>query len=269
MGAIATAILDDMAAALRASGKFALVSVGENTSETAVPRAAVIFEGQEDLRPDGLAGARWLRVRARIAIRTRSQESAAGAARAADLCDSAVSTLLADPTRGGRCHDIAAGKATEVEKAGMSGGVERPEIEMGVIVRCHVEVPDERPLAQTVSLDGQNLFASGPCEVRAGAWQRSTQRRAFPGVSGEIAIDLGLRARPIHQTGRLEAPSAEELAEAIAAIEAFTDGRPHTLVDSHGLAYAWVLLEQFELTTPIRRGRAFWCEYACRYVQLP
>jgi hypothetical protein len=119
------------------------------------------------------------------------------------------------------------------------------------------------------SLDGQDLFSSGPHSILPGPWQRSLERRSFPGIDGELVLDMGLRARLIRQAGRLRASTAVQLAELIGAIEAFLDGQSHTLVDNHGLTYPGVVLEQFEPTTAMRRGRGFWCDYACRYLQLP
>ncbi|RPI60335.1 MAG: hypothetical protein EHM48_07420 [Planctomycetaceae bacterium] len=118
-------------------------------------------------------------------------------------------------------------------------------------------------------LDAQDLFSSGPHTIKPGAWQRSLERRSFPGINGELVLDLGLRARTVTQSGWLQAASAEELAEKMSAVEVYLDGRTHTLVDSHGLIYQKMILEAFEPTSPIRRSRGFWCEYTCRYLQLP
>jgi len=119
------------------------------------------------------------------------------------------------------------------------------------------------------SLDGQDLFGSGPHTVRATSWQRSVRRRGFPGLDGELILDMGLRSRIISQQGRLQAATADALNALITQIEQFLDGKPHTLVDDHGRSFPNVLLESFEPTTPLQRGRNFWCEYALRYRQLP
>jgi hypothetical protein len=119
------------------------------------------------------------------------------------------------------------------------------------------------------SLDGQNLFGSGPHSFRPGAWERSLERRGFPGLDGELVMNLGLRSRVIAQTGRLQAASAASVVTLISQIEARNDGKTHVLVDAHGRTFSRVILEQFELTTPIQRGRNYWCEYSVRYRQLP
>jgi len=119
------------------------------------------------------------------------------------------------------------------------------------------------------TLNGQDLFGSGPHTIRAGNWPRSQQRRGFPGIDGEVVIDMGRRARTIEQTGRLQASTASELATLIDAIIALHDGNPYTLVDNHGLAYSNVLIDSFAPQTPLRRGAGYWCDYTLTYTQLP
>ena len=118
------------------------------------------------------------------------------------------------------------------------------------------------------TLDGLSLFASGPCRITAGSWQRATQRRGFAGLDGELMLDMGLRSREITQTGRLQAATAEELEALVAQIEEYLDGRPHTLADGQGRQFTNVVVERFEPTSP-RTGRGAWCEYTLRYRQLP
>lgn len=120
------------------------------------------------------------------------------------------------------------------------------------------------------SLDGLDLFGSGPHAIRPGPWERAVERRSFAGLDGEVILDMGLRSRVITQTGRLQAASAQALQEALAGIESLVDGRVHSLTDNHGQSYLKVLVEYFEPTTPLQRGvRGFWCDYAIRYRQLP
>ncbi len=119
------------------------------------------------------------------------------------------------------------------------------------------------------SFDGQNLFDSGPYSIRPDAWERQLQRRGFAGLDGELVLDLGLRSRAIQQTGRLQGASASAVAALAEAIEAYQDGEPHELIDSHGRTYPSVILEEFQTTTPIKRGRGFWCDYTVSYRQLP
>jgi hypothetical protein len=120
-----------------------------------------------------------------------------------------------------------------------------------------------------MTLDGLDLFSSGPCELIAGSWQRELLRRGLPGVDGEVVLDLGARGRSLRQTGRLQAVGAAELGAMADAIACVQDGGVHTLVDHHGCTYANVLLREFELTTPVAAGRGIWVDYAIEYVQLP
>ena len=119
------------------------------------------------------------------------------------------------------------------------------------------------------SLDGQNLFGSGPHSIRPGTWSRAMQHRSFPGIDGELVLDMGLRSRQIVQTGRLQAGTASAIHTLMSAVETKLDGSTHALIDDLGRTYSAVLVEKFEPTTPVRRGQSFWCDYTIVYHQLP
>lgn len=119
------------------------------------------------------------------------------------------------------------------------------------------------------SLDGQAVFDSGPHNITPGGWQRSIQRRGFAGVDGEAILDMGMRSRTIRQDGRLQAAAADDLDTLITNIETFVDGQLHALIDNHSQTFSRILIEQFETSTPIRKGRNYWCEYTVLYRQLP
>ena len=119
------------------------------------------------------------------------------------------------------------------------------------------------------TLDGVDIFGSGPHDLKTLAWERSQVRRGFAGVDGEMVVDMGARGRRIVQTGRLQAPTAAALAVIIAAAEALQDGRLHKLTDNLGRVFAHVLVEGFELAGPPKCGRGFWCDYIVNYLQLP
>jgi hypothetical protein len=55
----------------------------------------------------------------------------------------------------------------------------------------------------------------------------------------------------------------------MAAIEARCDGAESTLIDNHGQSLARVALVRFEPTTPVQRGRGFYCDYQVEYRQRP
>ncbi len=118
-------------------------------------------------------------------------------------------------------------------------------------------------------LDGQDLFASGPHATTVDGPVRQLQRRSVPGLDGERVLDAGRRSRTLRQSGRLQASDAATLRTRMDAVEAFLDGRTHTLTDEHGAAYPRVLVEQVEWTTPVQLGRGAWCEYRITYRQLP
>jgi len=119
------------------------------------------------------------------------------------------------------------------------------------------------------SYAGDDLFGSGPHQFLFGPWARSTLRRGFAGLDGELVLDLGRRSRQISQTGRLQADSIESLHALIDAIDAHDDGSANVLIDNHGRSHAGVILERFETTSPLQRGRKFYCEYRIEYRQLP
>jgi len=135
-------VLQDLLQTLRAGGAFALVSLGEAGSATAAPRATLAYEGEEAFPSDDGAASRWIRLRARVIVHTRSENAAQALLRASDLCQAAGQAILSDPYRGQRCRDLPIGRATEIGRSEMSSGAFRPEVEMSFAVRCHFEVPE-------------------------------------------------------------------------------------------------------------------------------
>jgi len=139
MASKAADILDDVVETLRASGAFGAVCLGPAASQTDVPRAEVIHEGVEMLRPDDSAGTVWCRLRASVNIHTRAADAAVGTRRADELAEAAGQALLADPYRNGNCVDLPVGAATEVQRTRPAGNLKRPETAVTVELRCHFE----------------------------------------------------------------------------------------------------------------------------------
>ena len=142
MPSTATAILQDIASTLAGAGLFAEVSLGKSEGSTAVPRVYVTYEGHDIFLSGDSAANLWVRLRARVGIRTRSDDFAEGIARAADLYTSAAEILMADPYRGQRCRDLPIGPATEIGQSEVTVGIRRPEVEMTFGLRCHFEQED-------------------------------------------------------------------------------------------------------------------------------
>jgi hypothetical protein len=136
----ATEILYDLVSSLRASELFALVTLGGCGSSGGVPRAAVLLEGQDFFQADDCPATLWVRLRVRIAIHLRSDDSAESIDRAGQLCASSVQALLSDPYRGQRCKDLPMGRATEIGRTELVPGLKRPEAEVTLTVRCHFEI---------------------------------------------------------------------------------------------------------------------------------
>ena len=135
----ASQILADLVRALRETGAFGLVTLGQAASATETPRAAVICEGQDRLTPDDAAGSTWTRVRASVSIRARSSDSTQATNRILALCEQAAAAMLDDPHRGGLCHDLPVGKATEIGQGQLDRDLRRPEAGATLDVRCHFE----------------------------------------------------------------------------------------------------------------------------------
>lgn len=138
MPATASEILQDVLQTLRSTSQFAAVTLGAGP-DLAVPRAWIEYQGQEVFRPDDSPTGRHMRIRAKIVIRTRTQSPAQSVARLGELCESAVSALLADPYRGRRCKDLPIGLATEIDRVEPDPTVASPEAQASFLLRCHME----------------------------------------------------------------------------------------------------------------------------------
>jgi hypothetical protein len=271
------AILDNLRDTLRASGSFADVRIGSQPSVTTVPRAALLYEGADTITPDGDPLGRWVRLKIRVLIATRSDDPSEAIGRLADLADAATAALLSDRSRNGLCHDLPIGAATEIiaekspktsefteRKTGLAPST--PTHETSLLVRCHLHADDAATYPAT-TLDGETLFDSGPHTLQVGPWQRDRKRRGFPGLDGELILDFGRRGRTLRQTGRLQAENLAALQSLIDAIDAFDDARPHTLATADGRTFSGALIESFDLTTPPQTGRLAWCDYTLEYRQ--
>ncbi len=142
MDSTASEILKHLAQTLRNTGAFAQVTLGGNESTTMVPRVRVICEAQDEFAADDTPGSRWVRLRVRVAVRTRSSDAAEAATRVLDLCNDAAESLLVDPYRGQRCRDLPIGPATEISRCTISIDVRRPEAEASFAVNCHFEIEE-------------------------------------------------------------------------------------------------------------------------------
>ena len=142
MASSVTEILEDLVTVLRATGKFRLVTLGHDPTASDVPRASVVYEGQESIQPDDSSTSRLVRIRAGISVHTRSAEPSEALRRINELCDEVISAILEDRFRGGRCEDLPPGRATELGRIEQLRGLKRPEIEVVLSVRCHLEVEE-------------------------------------------------------------------------------------------------------------------------------
>ncbi|RPI60333.1 MAG: hypothetical protein EHM48_07410 [Planctomycetaceae bacterium] len=134
-----SAIIQNVVATLRQANIFKEVAFAGDGNDSAVPRATLTCEGQDIATPDDRHDARWVCLKLRVTVRTRSQDGKEAVARAADLCDQAIAALTADPYRGGQCCDLPTGRATEIDRV-QTAELRRPDVQMAFVVRCNFEV---------------------------------------------------------------------------------------------------------------------------------
>jgi len=118
------------------------------------------------------------------------------------------------------------------------------------------------------TLDGEDLFGSGPHMVETGSPARRVEDVAFNGLAGGLAVDLGDGPRPLRQTGVLSAATEWNLALLLAAIEAFIDGRTYTLTAPDGTDYPNCRVTALERLGPPQVGTLWHQPYRVTYHQL-
>jgi hypothetical protein len=123
------------------------------------------------------------------------------------------------------------------------------------------------PMTGAATLDGEPLFSSGPHTVAIGSPVRRIKDQVFNGLAGGLALDLGDGPRDIFQAGVLSAASAQDLALAEAAIEAFIDGRAYTLATPQGAEFPLCRLERFDRVGPPQVGTSWHQPYRITYRQ--
>jgi hypothetical protein len=183
--------------------------------------------------------------------------------------------LLADTSRAGACHDVQAGAATEIvslelhhSRVGSKSAPSTPLYQAILAIRCHYRTDLPATLLDTILLDDQSLFDSGPCELTAHPWPRQFVHRPLAGRDSEVILDLGRRSRTLVQTGQLRASTALEIALQINRIEALSGAQQYTLVDAVGQTYFPVLVETAGLTASVTQGASFTATYEILYRQL-
>lgn len=136
-----TEILESILAALREANVFELVTLGSTGTTGSIPRAELHHDGLETFTPDDTAETRWVRLRARLVIRTRAVPEAQAIRRLSELCDAAAAAIAGDPHRGGLCSDLPVGPATAVERTQPDRNQPDPLGSASLGIRCHYEEP--------------------------------------------------------------------------------------------------------------------------------
>lgn len=120
-----------------------------------------------------------------------------------------------------------------------------------------------------IRIDDLEIFSSGPCSLGVGPWRRDMERRVFPGIDGELLLDMGLRSRTMIQTGRLQASSSALLRALVDELLAIDVGKIHALTDNLGRTYTNVVVEDILPTSPVCGPAGAWIDYEIHYRQLP
>ena len=120
-----------------------------------------------------------------------------------------------------------------------------------------------------VKIDSQAIFGDSPAELEPQSWVREKLTKTFPGLDGELIIDLGKRSRKIIQTGKLIAGTISTINNQIEQIENLIDSNFHTLIDNHSRVFNRVQIENFTLKTPLKTGNGYHCKYEIVYRQQP
>jgi hypothetical protein len=141
--AVADDILADLRDALRATGAFAAVTVGEAGGSARWPRAEIVFESLDDSPADDAASAAFRQLRASVRILARGSADGGALARCLTLAEAARAAVLADPHRGGRCRDLPIGRATEPGPVRLGPPVRGPHLAVRFEVRCHFQSEED------------------------------------------------------------------------------------------------------------------------------
>lgn len=120
----------------------------------------------------------------------------------------------------------------------------------------------------SITLDGKAVFDRQEVSLSVGSPNRASVERAVAGLDGMLSIDIGLRSRQIRQTGLLRAPSRAAMTGRLQAIEAFLDGRTHTLVAPDGQVYDNLRMDAFRKACESVAGPGVTVEYEIVYTQL-
>jgi hypothetical protein len=254
-----------------------LVRPGEEVEVPLSRMVAVLVEsaGAQSLSWPGVPAARYRLLRWRLSVVDRAVPGTRAFEALAAVAEACRTALAASPTLGGLAED---GPPLEG-----GGDLAPPTGACRTSPPSLAPTPAGRPTALIIdgatgrwtdlasgaaTLDGESLFASGPHAVVAGSPVRRVKDQAFNGLAGGLSLDLGDGGREIVQTGVLAAASAQALAVAEAAVEAFIDGRSYTLIGPDGTEYPHCRLEQFERLSPPWVASRWQQPYRITYRQL-
>jgi len=119
------------------------------------------------------------------------------------------------------------------------------------------------------SFGGVNVFGTAVV-MKTADNPRERQLNSFFGVNGFETLDGGARGRLTDVTGVLFGGSAAALASAEGLFRSMNDGATRTLVDTFGVAWNYVRLEQFQPWGRVRQSPYgyYFRPYQARFLHL-
>lgn len=118
------------------------------------------------------------------------------------------------------------------------------------------------------SLNGSNLFGSGPHTFTVGGRALRHATHDQPGADGQQVTTLGRTARQFEQTGTLTADDLDALTQQLDAIEEALGEPPAVLTDDFGRQWDDVILTTFRPQRVRRVGLRLAVDYRAFYEQV-
>ncbi|MAE62300.1 MAG: hypothetical protein CMJ49_13205 [Planctomycetaceae bacterium] len=118
------------------------------------------------------------------------------------------------------------------------------------------------------SLNGNDLFGSGPHTIEVGGRSLRHASHQQPGADGQRVTALGRTPREIEQSGTLLADGPDGLTAQLDAIEEALGDPPAALIDQHGRQWDHVIMMRFSPKHVRRIGLRLGVDYRVTYEQV-
>jgi hypothetical protein len=254
-----------------------LIAAGEAVEVPLSRMVAAILEpaAAEDMAWPEVPLGRYRLIRWQVRIMDRALPGTRAFESLVEVADACRAALAAAPTLGGLAEEgppaLAHPDLVPAVGATRLGQLQLAEAVAGrptALVLAGASGYWAETMSGAATLDGESLFASGLHVVSVGSPSRRVTDVVFNGLSGGLTLDLGEDGREIVQTGVLSGSSAQALAILEAAIEAFIDGRPYTLIAPDGAEYPHCRVQRFDRLGPPCVAAGWHQVYRLTYRQL-